>query len=67
LNADAAATLAMRPDLVVVWSHNPEIVAMAEAEGYRETHRFCGTPYLPNVVNEENCYVFLEPGRRVGL
>jgi hypothetical protein len=60
LNADAAATLATRPDVVVVWSQNPGIVTMAEAEGYRETHRFCGTPYLPNMVNEESCYVVLE-------
>jgi hypothetical protein len=66
LNADAAATLATRPDVVVVWSHNPGIVAMALADGYRETHRFCGAPYLPNVVNEESCYVFLEPGGRRG-
>ena len=61
VNADAAATLATRPDVAVVWSRNPTIMAMAKAEGYRETHRFCGTPYLPNVVNEPSCYVFLEP------
>jgi hypothetical protein len=61
VNTDAAATLATHPDLLVVWSHNPAILAMAEADGYREAHRFCGTPNLPNVVGEESCYVVLEP------
>jgi hypothetical protein len=61
VNADAAATLATHPDLVVVWSHNPGIVAMALADGYRVTHRFCGMPYLPHVVGEESCYVVMQP------
>jgi hypothetical protein len=60
VNADAAATLAARPDAVVVWSRNPGIEATAERDGYRVTHRFCGMAYLPHVVGEESCYLVLE-------
>jgi hypothetical protein len=59
--ADAPQTIALHPDLIVAWSHDDGILATASAAGYRETHRFCGTLYMPEDTLPEACYVILEP------
>jgi len=59
--AKAKQTIAAHPDLIVAWSHDDGILALAAAAGYRETHRFCGTIFMPDETLPEACYVILEP------
>jgi len=37
------------------------IIPYAEAHGYRETHRFCGTAFMRQGYSEIECQVALEP------
>jgi hypothetical protein len=58
---DVPKTIAMHPDLIVVWAGDIWILDLAQSSGYRETHRFCGRMFMPNVDTKEACYIFLEP------
>ena len=70
IDQDAPATLATHPGLVVVFQQydsagtpndNP-IRDLVQANGYRETHRFCGQAYYPIPQDISNsCYLTLQP------
>jgi hypothetical protein len=70
IDQDAPATLATHPDLVVVFQQynsagapndNP-IRDLVQADGYRETHRFCGQAYYPIPQDiSQSCYLTLQP------
>jgi hypothetical protein len=38
-----------------------QIIPYAEAHGYRETHRFCGSAFMRQGYSEIECQVALEP------
>ena len=59
--ADVPNPIATHPDLVIVWAGDTALADVVQSSGYRETHRFCGRMYLPNVDTKEACYIFLEP------
>ena len=59
--ADAPKTIASHPDVILDLAVDRPRIQLAEANGYGETHRFCGTMYLPDEELKESCYVILEP------
>jgi hypothetical protein len=70
IDTDAPQVLATRPDLIVltvlysvpdVPDENP-ILNLAQANGYRETHRFCGQMFSHHMLDsEKSCYLILQP------
>jgi hypothetical protein len=70
IDLDAPKTLASRPNLVVVFQQynssgspngNP-IRDLVQADGYRETHHFCGQAYYPTPQDiSKSCYLILQP------
>jgi hypothetical protein len=57
----------IRPDLSdlhrVPLEDTYQIIPYAEAHGYRETHRFCGTAFMRQGYSEIECQVALEPAQ----
>lgn len=55
----------IRPDLSdlhrVPLEDTYQIIPYAEAHGYRETHRFCGSAFMRQGYSEKECQVALEP------
>ncbi len=70
IDADAPQTLSTHPDLVILLQQfnapdsaddNP-ILDYAQANGYHETHRFCGHMFLhEESKTPDSCYLILEP------
>lgn len=70
IDSEAPQSIDTHPDLVVLFLqyHSPlrpdanPILDYAQASGYRETHRFCGHMFLPNLSGyEQGCYLILQP------
>jgi hypothetical protein len=70
IDQDAPTTLATHPDLVIAFQQynssgapndNP-IRDLVQADGYHETHRFCGQAYYPIPQDiSKSCYLVLQP------
>jgi hypothetical protein len=70
IDMDTPQTVATHPDLILVLQQfnlayraddNP-ILDFAQASGYRETHRFCGSIFMHDFQKvPESCYLILQP------
>jgi hypothetical protein len=70
IDIDVPQTVATHPDLILVLqqfnlAYRPDdnlILDYAQANGYRETHRFCGSTFMLEFQKvPDSCYLVLEP------